>query len=68
MDERNHEIVGLEKVQEKMDEVAKWNNSIIRWTILHNTSTGPKTYDIELSMIYLSSKRIVKVNGEIKHT
>lgn len=57
-------IVALEKEQEKPREGAQWNNHIVRWLILSNIGPFPKQFEIVLEITYLSSKRVVKVNGE----
>ena len=57
-------IVALERKNSE----PQWNNNTIRWTILElKPDQPPKSYDINFDMIYISSKRIIKVNGEKKH-
>ncbi len=45
-----------------------WNNKLIRWSLVHNSKQQTKLYDVELEMVLLSSKRIVRVNNVVKDT
>ena len=65
---QNIEIVALEKSWEKPIQGSTWNNAILKWVVLVKTHQQPKTYDIMLEMTFLSSKRVVRVNGVEKHT
>ena len=60
---QHDKIVALDKIWDKPLEGLAWNNNILKWTVLVNSESYPKTYQISLEITYLSSKRTVKVNS-----
>lgn len=54
---KNQQIIAIEKTIENAEKNSSWNNATFKWFIAHEHCENPKTYEITLDVVYLSSKR-----------
>lgn len=64
----SEKVIGVSRTLTDIGHLAKWNKKLLRWVITHNTPTFTRQHTIDLEMVIVSSERVIKVDGQVKHT